>query len=95
MKRAAITTALGVLQFLSVPTMAGTYPAWAVAVTFASGVALIAWGMLQALAEIDRRATGAEKPKPRRSWPLVVALVLFNEIRGAMVAGPYFAAMFA
>lgn len=95
MKTAALTIAAGMLTWLSVPTMAGTYPAWAVALTFASGVALIVWGAMLVLAELDRRATGDPKPKTRRPLWVAVALIALNEIRGLMVAGPYLAAMFA
>ena len=51
MKRHALNIALGFYCWLSVPTTAGTLPAWLVAVSFFSGVGLTVWGFLGMLAE--------------------------------------------
>lgn len=95
MKRHALNIALGVYCWLSVPTIAGTLPAWLVAVSFFSGVGMVAWGLLGILAELERRA-GLGSPRQGKPplWVTVAVLVLM-EARGWLIAGPQLAAMFA
>lgn len=95
MKRHALNIALGVYCWLSVPTIAGTLPAWLVAVSFFSGVGMVAWGLLGILVEFERRAGVGNPSQGKPPLWVTVAVLAFMEARGAMVAGPQLAAMFA